>query len=129
MGIHPNPSELVETNPDSNLTAKDVWTGTKPVQADFGVEQCALDGDNSFQFLAVEDEQHVLLRYVEPFVLSFSHRCSTIDTAFNQHRPLALTPDDFFLPLVQAAARFIDDALEKKRPILGLKLGREGRTT
>lgn len=54
-----------------------------------------------------------------------SHYGSTIDAAFNQHRPLALSPDDFLLPLVQAAARFIDAKLEKKEPILGLKPGAE----
>jgi len=33
---------------------------------------------------------------------------------------LALSPDDLLLPLVQGAARFIDDKLSKKQPILGL---------
>lgn len=107
MGIHPNPSEKVETDPTNNLSAKELWSGTIPVQGDFGVEQCSLDGGEQFQFLAANGDQHVLL--------------STIDTAFNEHRPLALTPDDFFLPLAQAAARFIDAKLEQKEPILGLK--------
>jgi len=113
MGLHANPSERVETEPVSNASAKDVWSGTKPVQYDFGIEQCALDGEggNNYRFIATKGEQHVLL--------------STIDAAFNQHRPLALTPDDFFLPLVQAAALYIDEKLEQKQPVIGIQPGSE----
>lgn len=72
MGIHANPSERIETDPASPLSVKDLWAGTKPVQGDFRVEQCAVDGGENFQFLAGNGDQHVLLRY-SPLLLACSH--------------------------------------------------------
>jgi hypothetical protein len=69
MGIHPNPSERVETDP-LNANAKEVWSS--PVQSDFKIEQCALDGEgNNYRFIAAKGNQHVLLTYVFFFACRF----------------------------------------------------------
>lgn len=77
MGIHPNPSERIETNIDQTKTlvldAKSVWVSQKPVVFDNRIEQCAMDGDNTFQFFAYDPDQHALLRYGLFVLVYLSH--------------------------------------------------------
>eukprot|EP01124_Arcella_intermedia_P031308 TRINITY_DN703_c0_g1_i3.p1 TRINITY_DN703_c0_g1~~TRINITY_DN703_c0_g1_i3.p1 ORF type:complete len:358 (-),score=100.17 TRINITY_DN703_c0_g1_i3:48-1121(-) len=100
MGIHNNPSQKVLTPPNNFLSAPEVWNSTGLVST---IQGCDLNGN---QFLKGDAKQNTLL--------------ACIDLAFNEHRPLALTPDDFFFPLAQSAALHIDKLLREKKTVLGL---------
>jgi hypothetical protein len=106
LNVHKNPTEKVTTDPKETITSQALWSRYIGNSA---LECCSIDSANSSQLLPIKTDQHILL--------------STIDTAFNQHRPLCLSPDDFMLPLVQAAAFYIDLNLTAKTPILGITPG------
>jgi len=75
------------------------------------LECCAVDLTPTQNLLTADKDQHFLL--------------TTINMAFNKHSPLTLSPDDFLLPLVQAAAVFIDEKLTNKIPVLNITPGKE----
>jgi len=107
MNIHPNPNEKV-TTPPKTTDPKKLWSRYISNKT---FEMAALDSSSSSLLLPTESDQYVLL--------------TTIDTAFNQHRPLSLSPDDLLLPLIQSASIFIDEKLSKKTPILNITPGKE----
>jgi hypothetical protein len=90
--------QKVTTLPETTETSKNLW---EPFISNQTFEMAALDSSSSSLLLPTESDQYVLL--------------TTIDTAFNQHRPLSLSPDDLLLPLIQSASIFIDEKLSKKK--------------
>jgi hypothetical protein len=109
MGIHSNPTEKITTPPSSSISSDKHWSSF--ISSSQQLEQSSVNLTPTSQLLHTETDQHLLL--------------TTIDTAFNQHRPLSLSPDDFLLPLIQSASVFIDEKLTNKTPILNITPGRE----
>jgi hypothetical protein len=109
MGIHSKPTEKITTPLSSSSTSDNHWSTFLPKTQT--LEQSSIDLSQTSQLLPTSTDLHLLL--------------TTIDTSFNEHRPLSLTPDDLLLPLIQSVANYIDEKLTNKTPILNITPGKE----